>query len=159
MTTEPKQNELNDEPQNADIDSKAEEYLNNWKKERADFINYKKDEERRISEIAKYSCEGMIMEIIEVMDDFITTLKHGPKEAKDKFKDWYEGLEQAIRNFDKLMKGYGVERIKVEGEKFDPMVHEAVGMPEKDGQRLEEVRAGYKMHDKIIRPARVKIIK
>ena len=66
-------------------------------------------------------------------------------------------LEQIIQKFTDLFKKYGVERVEV-GEKFDPALYEAVET-EKDGAKLIEVRAGYKMHGKVIRPARVKIIK
>lgn len=141
------------------IKLQAQEYLDNWKRERADFLNYKKDEDKRVAEIVKYSGEGMILEMVEVMDNFIATMKHMPNEIKEKNKDWVEGLEKAISDFEKMLKGYGVERILVDGTTFDPMLHEAVEMADKDGQRLEEVRAGYKLHDKVIRSARVKIVK
>lgn len=155
--------ESNDIPQAADAltqaHAQAQEYLNNWKRERADFVNYKKDEDRRVSEIVKYSSEGLLVEIVEAMDGFISALNHMPADVREKQKDWAEGLDQAMKQFEKLIKGYGVERIAVEGVPFDPVLHEAVGVPEDGGQRLVEVRPGYQMHDKIIRPARVSIVK
>ena len=141
------------------ITSKAQEYLNNWKRERADFINYKKNEEQRLGEIIKYSSEGMVLEMVNVMDNFMNVTRHLPDNVREKNKDWVEGLEKAMAEFEKLLKGYGVSKIEVKDAKFDPMLHEAVEMTDKDGQRLEEVRAGYKLHEKVIRPARVKIIK
>jgi len=57
---------------------KAEEYLNNWKKERADYLNYKKDEARRIEEFARFANEDLLLEVIEVMDDFIIARKNIP---------------------------------------------------------------------------------
>ena len=128
--------------------SKEEENLNNWKKERADFINYKKDEARRIEEFARFANEDVVLEIMEVVDD----LELAVQEYKD------IGLEQIIKKFKDLFKKYGLEEIEVKGQKFKPELHEVVEM-EKEGEKMLSVRAGYTMHGKVIRPARVKIIK
>lgn len=126
---------------------KTEEYLNNWKRERADFINYKKDEARRLEEFVKYANEDLILEIIELIDDMELV-------AKEVIG---VGLEHVVKKFSELFKKYGVERISIDGQ-FDPALHEAVET-EKEGTKMVEVRAGYTMHDKVIRPARVKIVK
>ncbi len=130
-----------------EITDKSEEYLNNWKRERADFINYKKDEIKRLSEFAKFSDEGIILEVIELMDD----LEVASKEIED------PGLDQIIKKFEEFLKKHNVERIDTKSA-FDPLLHEAVST-EEGGEKTEEVRAGYTMHGKIIRPARVKIVK
>ncbi|MEX2090781.1 MAG: nucleotide exchange factor GrpE [Candidatus Paceibacterota bacterium] len=142
----------------ADTNDKAEEYLNNWKRERADFLNYKKDEFKRLSEFAKFANEGVLMEVIELMDDLET--------ASKKIDD--PGLAQIIKKLEEFLKKYDIEKIAAKKD-FDPALHEAVstearprqaeGEAGEGGDKIEEVRAGYKMHDKIIRPARVKIIK
>ena len=157
--TNDKQPTTNNETETIDYEKKADEYLNNWKKERADFSNYKKEEERRVSEIIKYSSEGMAIEFLDVLDDLENALRHTPPEVKDKNKDWFSGLEQAIKRFSDLLKGYGIEKIVVEGARFDPAIHEAVEIKDGDLEHLEEIRSGYKLYDKVIRPARVRIIK
>ena len=140
--------------------NKEEEYLSNWKRERADFLNYKKDEARRIEEFARFANEDVVLEIMEIVDD----LELAVKELKNK------GLEQIIKKFKELFKKYGLEEIEVEGQKFNPEFHDVVEMPvrpddsdrsggEPDGEKMLPVRAGYMMHGKVIRPARVKIIK
>ena len=128
--------------------SREGEYLNNWKRERADFINYKKEESRRLAEFAKFANEDVILEVLEIVDDLEAAVKEMPN----------IGLEQILKKFMDLFSKYGVERIKVTDEKFDPALHEAVET-EPDGRRLVEIRAGYMMHSKVIRPARVKIVK
>jgi len=125
----------------------AEEYLNSWKRERADFLNYKKDESRRMEEFVKYANEDLVLEIIEMVDDLEIVAKEAPS----------VGLEHVVKKFSELFKKYGVERIILEGQ-FNPALHEAVEI-EKDGAKMVEVRAGYTMHGKVIRPARVKLIK
>ncbi len=126
----------------------AEEYLNNWKRERADFINYKKDEVKRIGEFIKFGNESLMLELLDIMDDFYLAAK----QLRD------NGLDQVVKKFENLLGKYEVEKIKIDGEKFDPLKHEAVES-EEGGEKLEEVRAGYTMHGRVIRPARVKIIK
>ena len=126
----------------------AEEYLNNWKRERADFINYKKDEAKRMEEFVKYANESMILEILDVVDD----LDLAAKQEKGG-----EAAKQIIKKTEDLLKKYGVERIKTDG-KFNPELHEAVSI-EPGGEKMEEVRAGYMMYGKVIRPTRIKIIK
>lgn len=144
---------MSDEEKNQTADTqetvvdKSEEYLNNWKRERADFLNYKKDEARRIEEFAKYAHEDVILEVMEIVDD----LELAAKEVKD------IGLESIVKKFQDLFKKYGVEKISVEG-KFDPAFHEAIET-EPGGEKVQEVRSGYILRDKVIRPARVKIIK
>ena len=129
------------------VKQQAEEYLNNWKRERADFINYKKEEAKRVEEIVKFANEGLLMEIIEVLDKLDLGLKHEPNDT----------LRQLSKDFEKFLNKYDVQRIKIE-DKFDPVLHEAVEV-EPGGKDIEEVRAGYMMHGRVIRPARVKITK
>jgi len=157
---------------------KAEEYLNNWKRERADFLNYKKDETKRLEEFVRFANEDLLMETIETLDD----LEKAAKEINN------DGLNQVLKKFHDLLGKYGTERIKVKDEKFNPVLHEAVttearnettetqkktektetdtteaqkteGNTENKEEKIEEVRAGYTMHGKVIRPARIKIIK
>ncbi len=136
------------EPQpEADFKEKAEEYLNNWKRERADFLNYKKDEAKRVEEFVKFANEDVILETMEVVDDLELAVKELPN----------VGLEQIVKKFSELFKKYGVERINTGGP-FNPELHEAVET-EQGGTKMQEVRAGYTMNGKVIRPARVKIVK
>ncbi|OGM98663.1 MAG: nucleotide exchange factor GrpE [Candidatus Yanofskybacteria bacterium RIFCSPLOWO2_01_FULL_41_34] len=143
-----------DEPnkqQGVDIETvtqnKEEEYLNNWKRERADFLNYKKDESRRMEEFVKFANEDLVLEMMELVDDLEIVAKEIPG----------VGLEHISKRFSELFKKYGVERISVDGQ-FNPALHEAVET-EKEGTKMVEVRAGYTMHGKVIRPARVRLTK
>ena len=151
MTDEPQKltaDEVLVEPVTDAPSDKTEEYLNNWKRERADFLNYKKDEARRIEEFARFANEDVILEVMEIVDD----LELAAKELKD------VGLEPIIKKFKELFKKYRIEEIAVDGQKFSPEFHEAVET-EAEGDKMLQVRAGYTMHGKVIRPARVKIIK
>lgn len=149
----------NTEPLNNESEEckKAEEYLNNWKRERADFLNYKKDESRRMEEFLKFSTEGIITELIDVIDGIGVARKNLPD--LQELKEWTDGFDSSLDKLDRFLKKFGVERIETKGEKFDPSLHEAVEVQDKDGDKAEEIRPGYTMYGKVIRPARVKIIK
>lgn len=134
-----------------------EEFLNNWKRERADFENYKKEESRRVEDFLKFANEGLLLEAIDVIDDLETADKNLPD--IDSIKEWRTGFESLIEKFNNFLKKHGVERILVKNQKFDPLVHEAVEIRDSDGQDIDEVRPGYTMHGKVIRPARVRIVK
>ena len=144
--------ELKKENDNQELEEckrQSQEYLDNWKRERADFINYKKDETKRVEEFVKFANGDLILEAIEILDD----LELAVKELKN------VGLEQIIQKFTELFKKYGVVKIRVDIDKFDPLLYEAVEVKDNNGSKIEEVRSGYTMHGKVIRPARVRIIK
>jgi len=162
-------------PQNAVVEpvDKTEEYLNNWKRERADFLNYKKDEARRIEEFARFANEDLVLETMEILDDLELAVKElknlGPRPIRslargqtaspeDLGEATSNGMEQIIKKFKELFKKYGVEEIDVKDKKFNPEEHDVVEM-EPGGEKMLPVRAGYTMHGKVVRPARVKIVK
>lgn len=124
--------------------TKEEEYLNNWKRAQADFVNYKKDEAKRLEEFVKFANESVIIEILDVVGNLELAAEH--------LKD--DGLKQVIKQFEEILKKYNVERIAVAGQNFNPEMHEAMGEIV-DDQPLVEIRPGYTMHGRVIRPARV----
>ena len=140
-----------------DAKAKCEEYLNGWKRERADFMNYKKDEMERISNLAKYANEEIILNLLPVLDNICLAEEH--------LKD--EGISQIKKQFLDLLKKEGIEPIETIGKQFDVNIMEAVGETasaegsgESRGETVaEEVQQGYTLHGKLIRPARVKVVK
>ena len=147
-------------PEDPDYEKKAQEYLDNWKRERADFVNYKKDEARRMEDFLKFSSEDIIKELIDVIDG-VEVARNNLPEVKE-LQDWIAGFDSSLEKIDKFLKKFGVEKIKVKGEKFDPLFHEVVIAGEVingvNPEYVEEIRPGYKMHGKVIRPARVKLV-
>lgn len=148
---------------------KCEEYLNGWKRERADFLNYKKEEMERVQGLIKYANEEIILKMIPILDNFEIAEKNLPEELKN--NEYVKGFLQIKLQILEFLKAHGVKEIKALGEIFDPTLHEAVEEVElssiksgkdkkmKPGMIIEEVKRGYKLYDKVIRPAKVKIIK
>ncbi len=141
------------------LKAKAEEYLNGWKRERADFLNYKKDEMERIGELAKYANTEIILKIIPILDNIYLAESHVPDELKE--NSWIEGFNQIKNQLCDFLAKEGIEPIKALGEQFDPSLMEVVEEVEgeKSGKVVEETQKGYTMHGKLIRPAKVKISK
>ena len=146
-----------------------DEYLAGWQRERADFLNYKREELERIGEILKYTNVGLILNILPILDNFEIAEKKLPEDLKN--DENVKGILQIKNQILNFLKNQGVEEIKSAGEKFDPNFHEAVeeiepssakateGKDIKSGIIVEEIQKGYKIHGKVLRPARVKVAK
>lgn len=133
-----------------------EEYLAGWQRAKADFINYKKEEAKRFEEIAKYANAVLLEELVTVLDNFDMAIqafqKTGPVD---------KGIYMIRAHLEDVLRKRGLARIE-----FSPPVPfdantmetiEAVDSPEPAGTVLEEVAPGYRLHDKILRPARVRV--
>ena len=149
-----------------ELELKCEEYLNNWKRERADFLNYKKDEMERVGFLGKYVKEDIIFKILPIIDNiYLATRQNFNSENKS----FYEGLLQIKKQAEEFLKKEGIEEIKTLGQKFDPNTMEAVAEAESsdigtteggdEGTIVEELQKGYIMNDKVLRPAKVKVTK
>jgi molecular chaperone GrpE len=136
-----------------------EEYLNEWKRARADFINYKKEEETRMEEVRKNTRKDLILNVlIPLLDNLDIFEKNFEKESE--FQKVIFCLKSQIEDF---LKKESIFRMKTVGEKFDPYFHEAVemveGLEEEKGKIKEEILAGYFWEKKVLRPAKVKVVK
>ena len=127
--------------------NKEQEYLNGWKRERADFLNYKKDEMERIGSLVKYANEEIILNILPILDNLCLAESH--------IKD--PGLSQIKKQLEDFLQKEGIEVIKTKDQPFDPNFMEAI---DGDGETVsEELQRGYTLHGKLIRPAKVKVAK
>lgn len=144
----------------AEMEKAAEENLAGWQRAKADFLNFKKDQEKAMADFRRYAGEDMILSLLPTVDSFELAARHLPEELKD--SDWAKGVLCIKGMFENFLREAGVVEIKALGEKFDPTMHEAVGEQESDreeGAVVEEVQKGYKMGGKVIRAAKVKIAK
>ncbi len=137
------------------------EYLAGWQRARADFLNYKKEELERIGELIKYAGTGLILKILPILDNFEIAEKKLPEDFKNDKN--VRGILQIKNQIQDFLKNQGVEEIKSLGEEFDPNFHEVVEEIEaknkKSGTIIEEIQKGYKINDRLLRPAKVKVVK
>ena len=135
-----------------------DEYLDGWKRSKADLINYKKEELRRLEDMAKYATEDIMKDLIAVLDSFdlaLVSLKSVGNGAE-------KGVQMIKNQFEDSLKKNGLMRINASpGEEFDPARHEAMAVVEggESGHVAEEVESGYMLYNKVLRPIRVKIFK
>lgn len=141
----------------AECQKQAEEYLNNWKRAKADYINREKEIEKEREEWIKFANAGLILELLPIYD----SLKHALAAAQqtEQTKEWLEGVRQIKEQFQAFLKNQGVEEIKTTGEKLNLQFHEVVEKRKVDGQKSDtivgEAQAGYLMHGKVLKLAKV----
>ncbi len=155
----PKKQDNNGELENCK--RQAEEYLGGWKRAQADFINYKRTESQRMEEFAKFANEGLIAGLISIMDEADIAWEHMPEDVRKDNPDWVDGVSEVGKKFLEFLEKQGLSKIKTVGEDFNPLMHESVGDVQTEsgdsGKVVEEVRSGYTMYGKVVRPARVRI--
>lgn len=137
-----------------------EEYLAGWQRAKADFINARKDEKEQRIEFVKFAEEYLIRDLLAVADGFERIFSEKSWEKLD--KAWQDGVRYLYNQFISILKEHNVELIKAEGKEFNPEEHESIGEVEVDEETkedlvIEEVQKGYKIHNKVIRPVRVKV--
>jgi len=124
-------------------------------------LNYKKEELERIGELIKYADTGLILKILPILDNFEIAEKKLPENLKNDENS--KGLLLIKNQIQDFLKNQGVEEIKTIGEKFDPnfmeVVEEVEGKNVDSGIAIEEIQKGYKIHGRLLRPAKVRVAK
>lgn len=143
-----------------DLQRQATELTEALQRERADSVNLRRRVEEEKAVMGNVYKSMVIHELLPAIDNLERALMHVPKDLKD--HDYVKGVQGVIKQFEQCFARLGVERIKTKGEHFDPHLHEAVHMEHGDGKHeiiSEELQAGYKIGDEVVRPAMVKVKK
>ena len=133
------------------VKSERDDYLAGWQRAKADFINARKDEEKARAEFVKFATEQVLREMLAVADSLLARRSLG------------EGGEEPIyQQLLDILKKEGVEPIEALGEKFNPLEHEALEEKEvsdekEDNMVVEESQKGYFIHNRVLRPSKVKV--
>lgn len=137
-----------------------DEHLASWQRERADFLNYKKDQVARIGELVGYANIDLILKILPILDNFYVAEKELSPESKEDKN--IKGLLQIKLQLESFLEKSGVEEIATIGQKFDPNFHEVVAEVESEeepGTIIKEVQKGYQCNSRVIRPVKVIVSK
>jgi molecular chaperone GrpE len=127
-------------------------------RERADATNLRRRHDEAMANLRTRTKAVVIADLLPVVDNFERALKHVPAELAD--NQYIKGVEGVVKQFEKTLADMGVERIKTVGEHFDPELHEAVSMEEGEGDEeivSDELQAGYKIGNDVIRHAMVRV--
>ncbi len=144
-------------PKIEELEQQIAELTEALQRERADATNVRRRAEEDRIKLGSFYKATVVKELLPTIDNFERALKHIPKDLEQ--HDYIKGVQGVVKQFEDALAKLGVERIKTVGEPFDPAVHNAVSHEEGDGPELvsEELQAGYKLGDEVIRPAMVRV--
>ena len=136
------------------------ELKNDLQRTRADFENYRKNVESRVSGAQKFGEKKAILALIPMIDDIERAISHLPAELAE--NSWAQNVVKMSKNLEKNLSKLGVEKINsTEGTTFNPELHEAIQFDEdSEGEEeviLAELRAGYTLKGEVLRAAMVKV--
>ncbi|MCX6760489.1 MAG: nucleotide exchange factor GrpE [Candidatus Nealsonbacteria bacterium] len=138
-----------------------DEYLAGWQRARADLLNYKKEEMERFEQVLMFAGGEFVLKILPILDNFNLIEKKLPEDLKK--DDNIKGILRLKNQIEDFLKIQGVEEIKTAGNKFDPNFQEAAEMVEAEGAEsgtvLEEIQKGYMINNRVLRPAKVRVVK
>ncbi len=140
--------------------AKAEDYLGKWQRAAADMSNMRRRHEQDRQEITRQANARIIGDLLPVLDSFDRALALVPTELRQ--APWVDGVAMVERQLRSALERNGVTPIEAEGKAFDPTEHEALMHEESDlpeGTVTGVLQGGYKLHDRVLRPAMVKVAK
>jgi molecular chaperone GrpE len=140
---------------------KTEEVLGRLQRTQADFANYKRRSEQEREQQAKFATQLLVQEMLPVLDNIDRVLSTMPESVRG--LPWTEGLLLVDRHLRATLEKQGLKTIESVGSRFDPMLHEAIIHEESsdhaDDEIIAELRRGYTLHDRVVRPTLVKVAK
>jgi molecular chaperone GrpE len=142
----------------AELESALAEAKDKYLRLAADFDNYKKRMRQEQLETIQHASAELIGRLLPVLDDLHNVLDHQP-EGID--QSWVKGLELSVRKLEESLGTHGLQPIESVGARFDPKLHEAVAHEESaehpEDTVVSELRRGYRLRDRVVRPALVKV--
>jgi molecular chaperone GrpE len=143
-----------------DAIKQRDEYLAALQRERAEFQNFRRRTSEEREAMLGLAAESLIRKVLALADDFDLAVDHRPEGGVD--EAWFDGIVAIDRKLRQLLESEGVSQIDATpGTRFDPRMHEAVanvpGTGRRGGEIVEELRRGYRLRDRVIRPALVAV--
>lgn len=147
----------------ARLDQKSQEahdFMDKYLRTYAELENFKKRIAKDQADWIKYTNEGLIRELLTVMDNLMRAKAHS--QPAPELSQWVAGVELTVKQFEEILAKFGVTAIKTLGLPFDPSVHQAmlqIVSKAEEGTVVEEFQKGYLLHDRVLRPALVAVAK
>src|SRR6202140_2750340 len=142
----------------SELESAAAEAKDRHLRLAADFDNYKRRARQEQIDTIQHASTELISRLLPGLDDLHKALDHTPEGVDEA---WVKGLELSVRKLEEALAAFGLEPIESVGAPFDPKHHEAIGHEESDEYPedtvVQELRRGYRMRDRVVRPALVKV--
>jgi molecular chaperone GrpE len=138
--------------------AQSDENLRAWQRTAADLSNYRRRTDDERETVARFANALLISKLLSVLDDFDRALESVPPDSDDAWVDGVRLVERKLRN---VLESEGVTPIEATGLPFDPNLHEAVVHEDTadhpDNQVIDELQRGYRLHDRVLRPALVRV--
>ena len=145
----------------AELRRERDELEDRWLRQTAEFDNYRKRMERERRELADHAASEILHELLPVLDDIERALEAAAASGDPAVLAHRQGLELIERQFSDILRKRHVSPVDAMGQDFDPNVHQAVGQEvseeHREGEVIEELRRGYTLKDRLLRPAMVKV--
>ena len=142
----------------AELEGEVAETKDRYLRLAADFENFKKRMRQEQLETIQHASTELINRLLPVLDDLQNVLEHKPADTDE---SWVKGLELSVRKLEDALGTHGLQPIEAVGARFDPKMHEAVGHEESaehpEDTVVSELRRGYRIRDRVVRPALVKV--
>ena len=139
------------------LEGEAKEASNRYLRLAADFDNYKKRVRQEQADSTQLANADLIARLLPVVDNFHRVIESAPDGVDEA---WLKGIQLTLAQLDELLVSQGVSAIDAVGQLFDPTLHEAIGHEESDQPEdtvVSEVRRGYRLRDRVVRPALVRV--
>lgn len=147
------------DPEKEKLQQEKDELYNRLLRVQAEYDNFRKRTQKEKEADRKYKSQSVVTELLPVLDNFERALNVDVEDEAS--KGIFEGLQMVYRQMKDVLEKEGVEVIETEGEQFDPQIHQAVMQVEDDNYEsnvvIQELQKGYRLKDRVIRPAMVKV--
>jgi len=125
----------------------------------ADFENFRRRKAQELADRSRYAPEEAAKALLPVLDNLRRALEHSSVDGDD--QQLQDGLRMVLLQFEQALRSVGVEAVETVGARFDPAVHQAIGGDESDEVTedtvIAELQPGYRLHDRLLRPALVRV--
>lgn len=152
-TTEPRKSHVSEVEK---LRAERDALIDRLARMQADFDNARKRAAKEQADYRDYALADAIKTIIPVLDSFHRALKSSPEKS-----EFHAGVELINKQLQDALSRIGVQPVSAEGQQFDPRFHEAIEMVDsddaKDNEVIEELQSGYKLKDRLLRPAMVRV--
>jgi molecular chaperone GrpE len=141
-----------------EAEAQVAEHKDQWLRSVAEFKNYKRRTETERADMIKKAGSSVLLKLLPIVDDFERAADNVPEEIAN--HPWWSGTHLIGQKLQTLLESEGVTPIEAVGEEFDPNIHEAVMYEEAEGQDnkvIAELQKGYRLHERVLRPAMVKV--
>jgi len=141
------------------LEQESASFKDQYMRSAADLRNYKRRVEQERGDLIRNAGANILMKMLPILDDLDLAMAHVPEEVAT--SQWFNGVKLVQTKLQTVLEGEGVRQIQALGQRFDPNFHEAVmhedAGPEQAGKVTAELRRGYTLHDRVIRPTMVKV--